>query len=218
MAARKVLTRAESQARTRDELIEAAEILFYANGYFSTSLAAIAAEAGRTIGAVYSNFESKEALCLEVLRGWGNSSLSRLVKAIAAGDGSLDQRRDAISSWWSAEMAANRAPMILAAEYAISVIRDPGQREVTIEAVERIVESGRVLFLEHLPEGAEVTGPLVDSAVRGVLSTGVGLAVGHVAGVMEIEKSVEVLTATMEFWLERLGGAIQEVGRQATEP
>ena len=45
MAARKVLTRAESQAQTRQELLAAAERLFYANGYHSTSLAAIAAEA-----------------------------------------------------------------------------------------------------------------------------------------------------------------------------
>lgn len=64
MAARKVLTRAESQAQTRQELLDAAEQQFYANGYHATSLAAIAAEAGRTIGAVYSNFEGKEALCL----------------------------------------------------------------------------------------------------------------------------------------------------------
>jgi AcrR family transcriptional regulator len=55
-------TRAERQARTRIDLIDAAERLFAAQGFHATSLDAVAAEAGFTKGAVYSNFESKEDL------------------------------------------------------------------------------------------------------------------------------------------------------------
>ncbi|YCU60499.1 TetR family transcriptional regulator [Mycobacteroides abscessus] len=46
MAARKVLTRAESQAQTRQELLDAAEPLFLEKGYHATSIAAIAEAAG----------------------------------------------------------------------------------------------------------------------------------------------------------------------------
>jgi AcrR family transcriptional regulator len=60
-------TRADTQARTRALLLRAANRLFLRDGYVATSLATIAAEAGVTKGAVYSNFESKEDLFLAVL-------------------------------------------------------------------------------------------------------------------------------------------------------
>lgn len=61
-----VLSRADRQARTRDDLIEAAHRLFTANGFHATSLDVIADAAGYTKGAVYSNFGSKEDLFLAV--------------------------------------------------------------------------------------------------------------------------------------------------------
>lgn len=59
---RTVPTRAERQAQTRGELIAAAERLFTRDGFHATSVADVAAEAGYTTGAVYSNFASKEDL------------------------------------------------------------------------------------------------------------------------------------------------------------
>jgi AcrR family transcriptional regulator len=61
-----VLTRAERQQRTRDELIDAAERLFSRQGFHATSIDAVAAEAGFTKGAVYPNFASKEDLFFAV--------------------------------------------------------------------------------------------------------------------------------------------------------
>jgi AcrR family transcriptional regulator len=63
---RTVLTRAERRARTRTDLIDAAERLFTARGFHATSLDSVAAEAGYTKGAVYSNFASKEDLFFAV--------------------------------------------------------------------------------------------------------------------------------------------------------
>jgi AcrR family transcriptional regulator len=57
---RTIESRADRQARTRTELIDAAEALFTANGFHATSLDAVADAAGYTKGAVYSNFSSKE--------------------------------------------------------------------------------------------------------------------------------------------------------------
>ena len=59
-------TRAQRQAQTRNELVDAAERLFTAQGFHATSLDAVAAEAGFTKGAVYSNFASKEDLFFAV--------------------------------------------------------------------------------------------------------------------------------------------------------
>ena len=69
MAPRRRLTREESKARTRQELLRAASRLFLRNGFVATSLSDIAEEAGLTKGAVYSNFESKEDLFLALLAG-----------------------------------------------------------------------------------------------------------------------------------------------------
>ena len=62
------LSRAESQASTRERLLDAARAIFVRDGYVRASLEAIADEAGFSKGAVYSNFEGKEALFLELLR------------------------------------------------------------------------------------------------------------------------------------------------------
>jgi AcrR family transcriptional regulator len=59
-----VLTRRERQQRTRDELVEAAASVFARRGYRAATVEEIAAEAGFTTGAVYSNFAGKEELFL----------------------------------------------------------------------------------------------------------------------------------------------------------
>jgi AcrR family transcriptional regulator len=61
-----VPSRAERQALTRTALVDAAERLFVAQGFHTTSLDSVAAEAGYTKGAVYSNFASKEDLFFAV--------------------------------------------------------------------------------------------------------------------------------------------------------
>ena len=63
---RTVPTRGERQAQTRQDLTDAAERLFMRHGFHATSVDAVAAEAGYTKGAVYSNFRSKEDLFLAV--------------------------------------------------------------------------------------------------------------------------------------------------------
>jgi AcrR family transcriptional regulator len=60
------LSRAEQQQRTRAELVDAAERRFTRDGFHATTVDRIAAEAGYTKGAVYSNFASKEDLFFAV--------------------------------------------------------------------------------------------------------------------------------------------------------
>ena len=59
-----VLTRKQSQEKTRDELVAAAARVFARRGYQSATVEEIAAEAGFSTGAVYSNFSGKEELFL----------------------------------------------------------------------------------------------------------------------------------------------------------
>ena len=58
------LTRPERAALTRRELLDAAQLRFFRDGYHATSLDDIADEAGYTKGAVYGTFKSKAGLFL----------------------------------------------------------------------------------------------------------------------------------------------------------
>lgn len=63
----KRLTRKEKQAETRERLLAAAERVFLRRGLQGSSVEEIAAEAGFTRGAFYSNFNSKDELFVELL-------------------------------------------------------------------------------------------------------------------------------------------------------
>ncbi len=66
--AQKRLSRAESQAQTRRELLDAAARVFVRRGFAGSSVEEISAEAGYTRGAFYSNFKSRDEVLVEVLR------------------------------------------------------------------------------------------------------------------------------------------------------
>jgi AcrR family transcriptional regulator len=61
------LTRAERQAQTRRDLLDAAARVFVKRGFAGSSVEEISAEAGYTRGAFYSNFGSKNELFVELL-------------------------------------------------------------------------------------------------------------------------------------------------------
>jgi AcrR family transcriptional regulator len=61
------LTRKEKQAETRQKLLAAGEQVFLRRGLQGSSVEEIAAEAGFTRGAFYSNFKSKDELFVELL-------------------------------------------------------------------------------------------------------------------------------------------------------
>lgn len=61
------LTREQSRDQTRERLLTAAHRIFQKKGYVAASVEDIAAAAGYTRGAFYSNFRSKSDLLLELL-------------------------------------------------------------------------------------------------------------------------------------------------------
>ncbi|WWL67673.1 TetR family transcriptional regulator [Burkholderia pseudomallei] len=62
------MTRAENRAQTRQRLLDAAALSIAQKGLAATSVEDIAAQAGYTRGAFYSNFRSKSDLFVELLR------------------------------------------------------------------------------------------------------------------------------------------------------
>jgi AcrR family transcriptional regulator len=90
------LTRAESHAQTRERLLLAARQVFARHGFGGASVDMIAAEACYSKGAIYSNFETKEAILFELLERYGEEQTSDF-KAIMKLDPAAT--RDAINLW-----------------------------------------------------------------------------------------------------------------------
>jgi AcrR family transcriptional regulator len=74
--------RDEQRERTRQELIDAAAIVFAKHGYHGASVDQVAEAAGFTKGAVYSNFRSKEELFLELLEQQLDRSVELLEQVV----------------------------------------------------------------------------------------------------------------------------------------
>lgn len=85
-AKKRRLTRAERQAQTRRQLLDAAEQVFVERGFVGSSVEAIAEEAGYTRGAFYSNFTSKEQLFAELLQQRVYTIYRAIAERSAAGD------------------------------------------------------------------------------------------------------------------------------------
>src|SRR4051794_27547973 len=77
------MTRAQQQQRTREEIVAAADRLFVEQGFHATSVDQIAAAAGYTKGAVYSNFDAKEDVFFAVYERRVERGLRELERVIA---------------------------------------------------------------------------------------------------------------------------------------
>src|SRR6202789_3756465 len=77
------LTRQESRLETRTRLLESAAQLFARGGYEGASVDLIAESAGYSKGAFYSNFESKEAIFLELLDAHKRREIDALAQLLA---------------------------------------------------------------------------------------------------------------------------------------
>ncbi|MFI9272910.1 TetR/AcrR family transcriptional regulator [Kitasatospora sp. NPDC052896] len=77
------LTRAETKARTRTLLLDAAARVFARKGFTGASVEEIAESAGFSTGALYSNFSSKEALFLELLSARASDRVSEAAQTLA---------------------------------------------------------------------------------------------------------------------------------------
>jgi AcrR family transcriptional regulator len=84
-------TQEARKAETRARLLEAAAGLFAEHGIDGVSVDAVADAAGRTSGAVYAHFGSKQGLLLAVLDAWKQSVLTLLSAEVALTTSALGQ-------------------------------------------------------------------------------------------------------------------------------
>ena len=169
------LTRAQSRARTREQLVATATDLFLRDGYAATSLDTVADEAGYSKGAIYSNFTGKDELCLAVLDGIHGQQAALLADALQQAD-SLDTLLSAFQEW-AEKTIGDEAWTGLEVEFATNVRRDPALRGELAARARTI----REVLAELLDTYAEKFGlvlpiPATDAATA-LLSLGIGLGV-----------------------------------------
>jgi AcrR family transcriptional regulator len=93
------VSRDEQKERTRESLIRAARKVFARRGFHRAGLDEIAAEAGFSTGAVYSNFGGKEDLFLAVLDEHIGQRLQAVERAVAEGTTPAAAVRAGADNW-----------------------------------------------------------------------------------------------------------------------
>lgn len=198
---RKRLTRAESQQRTREEILDAAEKLFLEHGLHGTTMSKIAAAAGRTDGAVYGNFGSKENLCAEVLvRSYANA-FALMVPRFAELSDSFDRQVDAVGEWWS-DLSGNEDVISLFAEYGLAVRKDEEQRETNAGHIAMFRNMLGAILLTGIPD--EVSAERREAALTAILAMAGGLALSRILGVTDGDQVTELLAHTLRLWVADL--------------
>ena len=175
------LTRPETQALTRRRLLEAAAEVFGEKGFRAASLTDVADSAGYTIGAVYSNFASKDelfhALMRERLRiaeeglavAFGNDEFGSITSTGSAQD-RIERELDRMvtaegavpPSWWR-----------LLYEYRAYAAMDPAAwaelseaefrcREIIARHIERFAAAVGIVLPISAMEAAELSTALTD--------------------------------------------------------
>ncbi|WP_183096174.1 TetR/AcrR family transcriptional regulator [Nocardioides stalactiti] len=169
------MTRKESHAQTRERLVETAHRLFLAEGYNATSLDRVAAEAGFSKGAVYSNFATKTELGLAVLDVLHLERAMSLAMAVLEAETVED--RIAAFAQWAEDNIGDVGWTALEVEFATSNRSIAGvnkslagrRRELTAAIADLIEQQAADL-------GIALPVPAEDAAVQ-LLALGIGLGV-----------------------------------------
>jgi AcrR family transcriptional regulator len=165
-------TRAEKKAETRERLLAAAERIAVDQGFARITLEAVAEAAGLTKGAIYSNFESKEDLILEIVqRVTPGLDLTPAVEGAADIATLLARTAEAI-----AVTAGRRSKQIaLAVEFDALALRDPKLRRAMSAALTRERASNPHDNEDWFAErGLEPPIP-ADQFVEAISAVGIGL-------------------------------------------
>jgi AcrR family transcriptional regulator len=209
------LTRVESQQRTRQRLLEAAERLFAKRGFHATSIEDIVEAAGFTRGAFYGNFADKEDLFLTLLEQRTTEQLS----AYEATDETPSAGRSAaVQAWFDATTRSNDALALATAEFWPSAIRNAKHRR-RLRARSRAMRAAIVGSVEQFGNDLGITWPLPSDQIAAMLlAIGEGLALQRSLDPEAVPANL-LGTAITAFWAglitaQRTGTPIEDLPKR----
>jgi AcrR family transcriptional regulator len=186
------MTRAESKAATRTELLDAARRVFVERGYHGASLELVAGEAGYTKGAVYSAFGSKGAMFLAVWEREVEQRWTRIEREVAAD--AVPQEE--VSHDWFARLRVERDWTLSLLEFRLQAARDPELNALYAERHSGVVDRLAAL-LERL---AGLSGERARACALDIVALSNGYALEHLVlpGDATEERYAEAVTALIE--------------------
>jgi AcrR family transcriptional regulator len=108
---------------TRERLLQAAEKIFVRDGYEAAELGEIATLAGRTKGAIYAQFESKEDIFLALIESRAVQYRTEMYELLAAST-SVEQDQKAFRQF-GLKLSEDQSWLLLLLEFKLFAIRHP---------------------------------------------------------------------------------------------
>lgn len=178
MAGLEPLTPDRRRQQTREHLLAAAAQVFAERGFHGASLDAVAAAAGFSKGAVYSNFKNKDDLFLALLETSYSREMESLRATLDASDVPADTR---LGDFLPLILGGVTQPLmpenwsVLYMEFALFAMRNPAARrklaeldEANISAVAELIAKQRSRESLADLESAERTARIVEALFRGI--------------------------------------------------
>jgi AcrR family transcriptional regulator len=168
------LTREQSRANTRERLLAAARSVFARCGFHGASVDEIAAEAGFSTGALYSNFDGKEDLFLVLMEREIDEHAREIAEAVRE-RASIAERAAGGARQWMTMIDREPELLLLFMEFWAYGVRDPQMRPKVAErfaqmrqVLTRLIADGVREFDLELALPAEQLAIAVDALADGI--------------------------------------------------
>ena len=183
------LTRAEQQAVTRQRFLAAAAEVIAEHGLEGAAIDDIAARAGYSRGAFYSNFADKVELLIALtdvrLGVFADTWLPQLLT------GTAEQQLASVARW----LAAPEPPLevLLLVELARQRDRSPDRAAALDDAIQRVLEAVEGLLATHDPQGAVLPTAERSAQARAAMAAVLGADLLRHLGVAADARTLELL-------------------------
>lgn len=138
----KKINKHELRAReTRELLLEAAKTIFVRDGYEGAELGEIACLAGRTKGAIYAHFKSKEDIFLALIEEHTARSRAKMAEMLAMSTGP-EENLAAYRKFYQS-LAEDQTWALLFLEFKLFAIRHPESREKLQRHFDEVIPGSR---------------------------------------------------------------------------
>ena len=131
------LTPERRRAMTRQHLLDAAAIVFARNGFHGSTLDEVAATAGFTKGAVYSNFKSKDDLFLELVDDRIDRQFAVVSEILESGSRDASEQFPRIREIFRSDMFWDDNFITLWLEFVLYARRNPEAQAKLAASVQR---------------------------------------------------------------------------------
>ncbi|MGH9920497.1 MAG: TetR/AcrR family transcriptional regulator [Nitrososphaerales archaeon] len=169
------LTPERRRQQTSDYLLRAAEQVFAERGFNGASLDEVAAVAGFTKGAVYSNFKNKEDLFLALLESRYAEELQQVRATLESTEGGSKAHLGDFAALMREQYETGEAWTMLDLEFCLYAMRNPAAREklaafrrMDADSIAQIIEAEREKQNIETREPAHHAARIVVALMRGV--------------------------------------------------